>query len=83
MVAGGRSYQYPLGGFDRPDPADGHLGQRPCRCPASRSRRRRVNPKVCRRSPLTPATARQLGAAFIAAAVEAEQMAGYDKITVS
>jgi hypothetical protein len=30
--------------------------------------------------PLTPATARQLGAALIAAADEAEQMAGYDKI---
>jgi hypothetical protein len=33
--------------------------------------------------PRTPATARQLGAALIAAAVEAEEMAGYDRITVS
>lgn len=32
--------------------------------------------------PLTPATARQLGAALIAAADEAEKMAGYDEITV-
>jgi hypothetical protein len=33
--------------------------------------------------PLTSAIARQLAAAFIAAAAEAEQMAGYDRSTVS
>jgi hypothetical protein len=49
----------------------------------SGSWRRRVHPKVCRRSPLTPAVARQLGAVLIAAADEADQMARYDRIVVS